>query len=147
MSFVRLESVAPELTRAVQAADADVRRAVAVNAAELAVEMSGLANVVVGEVLEQVHGTGGVDAGGRTAIDAVVADLDEAQWDLQDLVDDGKADPAEHLAAFRRARAASAVAFASDPDPLVAALEGLYEASAAVEDPGPLFNAVSSLLT
>lgn len=146
MSFVRLESVAPDLTQAVQAADAGARRAAAVRAAEIAVEMSGLENATVGEVLARLRGTDGVDVASRTALVSAVAYLDEAQWDLQDLVDEGKAAPAEHLVAFRRARAASAVAFASDPDPLVAALEGIYEASAAVEDPEPLFSTVSSLL-
>jgi hypothetical protein len=70
----------------------------------------------------------------RAALKALVDELDEAAWRLQDGVDAGQADQADYLAAFARARAAMALWFALDADPLEAAMEAAYEAEAATDD-------------
>ena len=70
----------------------------------------------------------------RTALKALVDELDAAAWDLQDDVEAGQADQTDYLAAFGRARAAMALWFALDADPLEAAMEAAYEAEAATDD-------------
>lgn len=54
--------------------------------------------------------------------------------DLQDRVEEGSADRSEYLTAFARARAAMALWFALEADPLTAAMESAYEAEAATDD-------------
>ncbi len=69
----------------------------------------------------------------RTAINKLADDLDAAAWDKQNLSDAGTTTDAEYVAAFRLARAATAVQFALDDD-ADAAAETCYEAQAAVDD-------------
>jgi aminopeptidase N len=70
----------------------------------------------------------------RAALKALVDELDEAAWNMQDEVEAGQADQADYLAAFGRARAAMALWFALDGDPLEAAMEAAYEAEAATDE-------------
>lgn len=70
----------------------------------------------------------------RAELKALIDELDEAAWDLQDEVEAGNTDQANYLAAFGRARAAMALWFALDSDPLEAAMEAAYEAEAATDD-------------
>jgi hypothetical protein len=57
--------------------------------------------------------------------------LDEQQWNLQALIDDGQATSDDQLKAFGRARAVHALWFALDTNPFTAATESIYEARAA----------------
>ena len=77
---------------------------------------------------------------------ALVDELDEAAWDLQRPVHSGGSPESAYLEAFRKARAASAVAFALDPDPHKAAIEAVYEAQAALGDVNPVRSAVLDIL-
>lgn len=146
MGLSRLETLSPGLARAVGSAGEEQCRAAAIVGAALAAERTGLTARAAAEVLDALRDRGVVDADLRSAVDALVAELDEAQWDVQDRVDAGTAGVEDHLVAFRRARAASSVAFAADADARTAALEGLYEASAAVDDLDALLSAVLPVL-
>lgn len=70
----------------------------------------------------------------RVNLSRVVERLDEIAWDLQEGIEDGTATQADYQAAFSRARAAHALWFSLDPDPLVAAKEAAYEAYSATDD-------------
>ncbi|MQA85253.1 MAG: hypothetical protein GEV03_11665 [Streptosporangiales bacterium] len=72
--------------------------------------------------------------------------LDEEQWDLQEQVDAGQALESEHLAAFSKARAATALYYATDDDPQAACAEALYEALATVDDQAELRSLVDGQL-
>lgn len=74
------------------------------------------------------------DSHERNALKALVDALDERAWDIQDEVEAGRAAEQQYLDGFALARAASAVWFALDADPLTAALEATYEAQAARGD-------------
>lgn len=147
MRRTRLALVAADLAQQVEGAGLSRCRAAAIAAARFAVAHSGLEDKRASEALEAaVDGRFG-DTPERTAIDELVATLDERQWDLQDRVEAGEASDEEQLVAFRRARAASAVSFAGESDARVAAAEALYEASFVVDDPGELWTTVGPLLS
>jgi hypothetical protein len=76
----------------------------------------------------------------------LVEELDEAAWDIQDLVEVGAAAEADYLRAFERARAAAAVGAAFDADSRSAGRKALYEAYFAIQDPIALRLAVTTAL-
>ena len=67
-------------------------------------------------------------------VQRLVDELDQIAWKVQAEVHAGRAPEEDYLEAFSSARAASAVAFALDPDPFTAAVESVYEAQSAVRD-------------
>jgi hypothetical protein len=70
------------------------------------------------------------------ALAALVDDLDEAAYALEDYVEEGTACEDAYLKAFQRARAASALLWTLHADPRTAADNSLYEAiGASGEDP------------
>ena len=70
----------------------------------------------------------------RAGVSELVEELDEAQLDVQDAVEAGRAADADHETAFARARTANTLVCALDGDATLAACESLYEANAVVED-------------
>ncbi|MDO7881352.1 hypothetical protein [Antiquaquibacter soli] len=70
----------------------------------------------------------------RATLFRVVERLDEVAWEIQSRIDEGTGTEAEYESAFTRARAAHALWFSLDPDPMVAAKESAYEAYSATDD-------------
>jgi hypothetical protein len=129
----RLETRSAELSQLIEAADADPQRRIAVKVAEAALAAVPLDEPELAPALADLAaGRWGGD--GAQAATMLTDRLDDLAFDLQDEVDEGAAEQAEYLEAFRRARAVSAVAFALDTDPRNAALEAAYEAEAATEN-------------
>ncbi|PUA80514.1 hypothetical protein C7S10_12115 [Nocardioides currus] len=64
----------------------------------------------------------------RLAVEALAARLDQEAWRIQER----EGDSAHYLAAFKQARAASAVFFSLNPDVRGSAADALYEAQAAL---------------
>lgn len=112
----------------------------------LALERTGLSDQRLDRAVEALSAGRLGDGAERSAVLALVEELDEAAWDLQDRVEAGTADHADYLREFARARAAAAVGFAFDRDALVASSEGLYEAFHAVGDASSLRRAVLGAL-
>jgi len=79
--------------------------------------------------------SGVTDGPAHDAVLALVDELDEIAFGLQDRLEAGEDVEAEHRTAFARARAAGAVAMVFDPDELHGTYESLYEAHFALEDP------------
>lgn len=142
----RLDTIAGEIAAKVRESSEVAARAAAVAAAEFAVERTGLNEQHVTLALEALR-RGSLDSNGdlRTALEAVVTELDERYWELQD--EDSPGPPAQDgLKYFGQARAASAVYFAGDADSRLAATEAIYEASAVVDDIGELSSLIMSTL-
>jgi hypothetical protein len=142
----RLGTVASDLVTLVERASNEQRRSAAVAAAEFAVVRSGLDDRRVDDALAAVRDGNTGDTPERSAVEALAASLDAVQWDLQDRAADDESAEAERWIVFGRARAASAVYYASDPSPRDAALEALYEACAVVDDIGELRVVVEPIL-
>ena len=129
----RLETRSAELSRLIEAADADQQRRIAAKAAEAALAAVPIDQPELAAALVDLRSGRRGGAGARSA-EALAERLDETAWDVQDGVDDGSADVAEYDVAYRRARAASALSFALGADPREAALEAAYETEAATDD-------------
>jgi hypothetical protein len=84
------------------------------------------------------------EPGMNTRVQEVAERLDQVAWDIQDAEDEH--DSERYMAAFRRARAASAVTFALDPDS-GSMLESIYEAQAALGSIAAARRVIEPLLT
>ncbi len=130
----RLELVDPDLSlRLARASDVQLRR-IAVVASTFALERTGLDNPDIQEARKVVQEGKYGDHVARQHLQTVVDALDQHQWQLRDLADEGKTEFATYMAAFRRARAAHSLLYAFDTDPFVSAVESIYEANAATND-------------
>ncbi len=131
--IVRLEREAPDLARWVSSADPAACRRAAFEAARLAAEETSLTDPRAKAALAVLEAgeVPGEDA--RSDLALMEAELDEQGWALADRADaEGHA---RYEAAFRRARAASAIVRASEPEPRSAAYEALYETHASSRPP------------
>ncbi len=142
----RLDLIAVDLADRIDRAPASQQRAAALAACRFALDRTGLDDRIVKEGMNALERGGYPNVLLQEKLTLLVEALDEIQWDLQEKVDAGRADQAEYLAAFSRARAAHAVYFALDPDPFVAAVESVYEANAATDDLPGLRQAVTAAL-
>lgn len=142
---VRLAAIAPDLVRRLDSrSDTELANIVAVVAREAAVR-SGLDEPLVASALDRVA-TGETRLSDRSEVEELVARLDEHAWDIQESDDSARYDSQRYLVAFRRARAASAVAFALDRD-REAALESIYEAQASLGSIDAVHRLIEPLLT
>ena len=96
--------------------------------------------------LAALRGGGLGDTAERFGVQQLTDELDEIAWDTQELAEVGTVSRRDYSAAFRRARAAASVGFALISDALIAALEAVYEAQAAVADVDAVRTAVSAVL-
>jgi hypothetical protein len=141
----RLETRAADLSQLIEAAEPDPQRRIAVKVAEAALAAVPLDEPELAPALADLAvGRWGGD--GVQAATTLTDRLDNLAWDIQDEMEEGAAAQAEYLAAFRRARAVSAVAFALHADPRNAALEAAYEAEAATENLGLIRGIVNEVL-
>jgi hypothetical protein len=140
-----LDSVSPELADQLRSTGRDELRRIATAMGDLAAKEVSLSDPRLDRALAALRGGPG---GGKEKVElqALVDELDEAAWQIQARVHSGQAPEDEYLKAFRKARAASAVAFALDPDPRTAATEAIYEAQAALGDVSPVRAAVLDIL-
>ncbi|MDM8531460.1 hypothetical protein QUF63_09835 [Anaerolineales bacterium HSG25] len=84
--------------------------------------------------LKAIEATNYGDLSLQQRVKTVVDELDEIQWTMQDLLDEGKGDQTAYLKAFGHARAAQTIYSALDANPLLAATDAIYEANAATDD-------------
>ncbi len=80
-------------------------------------------------------------------LNRLLQELDERYFDLQDQADDDAEKQIEALHCFGQARAVSALLFSQDPDPVVASMEAVYEASTTTDNSVDLFDAAIQLLS
>lgn len=143
----RLVTVDADLAGKLEGQPPSRLRRAACTAALLAMNHTGLADSRLDAALAAVRD--GVPGGHAecSAAEQVTGELDEIAWDIQDKVDEGTLSYGACREAFGRARAAAAVWLALEPDPFEAALEGIYEAQAALGDLDAIRAAVHDALT
>lgn len=131
----RLDSVDADLSRRLAEASPEQQRAAVAAAVDLAALYTRLAGqpsfALTSEALRAVEARR-TDSALREQIDQLTKDLDEIGFDLSEQADDDPAKYPEYKAAFTRARAVAAIGYALSDDPADAAIEGVYEAFAAV---------------
>jgi len=140
---VRLESAAPGLNTYIRSLPEDQRRRIAWEVAKWSLSKVPVSDPRIDDLVLSPLPI--VDESRRPAVEALCLELDEAAWDIQDLVDEGRAEYAAYVAAFERARAVNALCEAMNPDASRAASEGIYEALAATDDPDGISALVRSV--
>src|ERR1700674_5618083 len=138
----RLKLLDPVLQQMLNGAGAPARRRAALTVSKLAVDRAGIADPRLATALERLQSGGYGDSPERRAVQALTEELDEVAWHVQGQVDTGNADKTDYVKAFAKARAANAVWYALDADPLEAAAEATYEASAAIDNPEAVRTAI-----
>lgn len=121
-------------------------RAVAIAASRFAIERTRLSDPEIDEGLLALESGKYGDSPARSKLGALVGTLDENQWHLQEMLEQGQVDQNTHMAAFQRARAASSLYSALDPEPFAAATNSIYESYHATNDLGGLRAAVSTAI-
>jgi hypothetical protein len=129
----RLETVDKDLVKRLQRATNDELRAAAMNACRHAIAYVGLADQTVVDGLRSLEKAAYGDSSIRSALHSLANSLDEAAWEIEEAAK-GYAELESALAAFSKARVASALEFALDDDALVGAMEAIYEANAATDE-------------
>jgi len=130
----RLHLLPPALAEALDHCNVVQLRRGATRAARLAIEASGLGDPRVDAALAALLSGRTGDGPARDALLRLVDELDRAAWAAQEMSGAGGADREGYARAFRLARSANALWSALDPDPMVAAVDGAYEAHAVLGD-------------
>jgi hypothetical protein len=139
----RLDGSAPVRADALRRANDATRRRVAFAACETAVADAGIDDERVRDGLDCARVGAEMSPAAARDVETLVGELDEIAWHVYE---DERSSEAEYLRAFRRARAAAAVAAALRPDALAASLDAVYEASFGVEDERSVWRAVARAL-
>ncbi len=133
-----LRQIAGRLADQIEAADDEQLRRIGSAIAHAAVDRSGFSHPTITEGLRHLNRSGHPDAELQGCVQSLADQLDADYFEIQAPYDDhedaGKSEP-EVIAAFARARTASAVAAALGEIPRVAAAEAAYEAITATDDP------------
>jgi hypothetical protein len=137
----RLQSRHPDLAALISQKNESALRPAARAVAELAVERTALDDPRSRAALD-THLSAGPVSAHRAALAALADELDNQAWDL---IDD-PTQAARYAAAFAQARAAAALQFSFEDDPLTAALETTYEACFAVPDKRELASRIADAL-
>lgn len=124
----RLGTVDLPLVHEVSGYDTTRLRAAAAAVVRHGLSRAGVSDPRVDAALARLAAGQWGDGPARDELRALVDELDEAAWDAQDA---GRPD---YLPSFARARAAGALDYALDADPLLAALEAAYEVQAGLGD-------------
>lgn len=130
----RLELVAPDLASLIIRAEERTLRDAILAVCRAATE--GMDDPIIRQAMDALEGRKRRDKGLREKLKRLVEDLDEIQWNMREAMETGGLSEDTYLEAFSRARAANALYFALDPDPVNGALEAIYEAYAAMGDLG-----------
>lgn len=125
----RLATIAPDLVTQLTSLPEDEQRRIASALAHEAASRTGLGGEVAGESAE-----------------ALASRLDEAAWSIQERHEAGQATEHEYLDAFEKARAAWALHYAVEPEPITAVLDTAYETQAALGSLDQLRRVLQSLL-
>ena len=140
---VSLDSAFPGLVRQLEAANPEGQLAVALAAAQTAIRRTQLREYRVDAAVSAKR-IG--ESAEREDVRVLSDELDEVAWTIQARMHQGAAAEEEYTRAFRRARAASALFFALDENPLSAAIQALYEAHHAIGDAEALRQVVDRIL-
>lgn len=125
----------PELAlRIEQATEVELRIIVVKVCDSVLKENNLLTEPTVIVAVEAIHDSNYGDHVLTQNLESLVETLDEIPWDIGEKVENATAEYVERASAFRRARAANALLYALEIDPLLAATNSIYEAHAATSD-------------
>lgn len=142
----RLYAAAKVLAARLRNASPSQQRAASRLACQLAMQASALRFPVALAALHELQSTGSLSDQRVTELSGLASSLDKTYFDRQDGPVETSASGTDALRLFSQARAVSALSLAGGKNPLVAALESIYESGAAVDDAHSVYDAVLNLL-
>jgi len=145
--FNRLETASKSLSSRIAVAKPEQLRNACVVACRLALQATALDIPITLESLEQLQQNGKLSQDRIAELKDLIAQFDERYFDMQEKADDGADLQTEVLRLFRQARAVSALSFAGEEDPTIAASESIYEASMAVDNQSEFFSLIENIIT
>jgi hypothetical protein len=131
LEFVRLSTVDPELVSEIRAQKPHAQAEISASVGVWIVGEVGLDDPRITAGVSALQSRGATESAIIDGVKAVADELDDFAWDIQDQVDEGAKSQSDYVEAFARSRAATSLWYAFDTDPLVSALESVYEAQAA----------------
>lgn len=134
MTATRIELISPELRKRLDSASDAQLRQIAAAVSRVIVERVGISHPAVTRALECLAKSEPPSDELRAEVQDYADGVDSAYLDLSDALESGRISQEQVSAAFSKARAASAVAFALSSSALLAASEATYEAASAVDD-------------
>src|SRR5437870_2798497 len=143
---IALETVAPGLAGRLEEMTPGQQRTCVVAGARMAAMRTALVDPRIEAATAAAEAGRYGESPQRQDLQELTEELDEAAWDIQERVHRGAAREEAYLTAFRKARASSAWWCALDESPLKAAIEGLYEAHHAINDPAALAALIDRVL-
>ncbi|MDR0488422.1 MAG: hypothetical protein LBG99_03310 [Propionibacteriaceae bacterium] len=133
--MTRLFAEYPDLVKDLEYLDETRYRLLAVKVCRRAIFLNGIQDERIEVILSMLESGASSSEQDRRYLEDLSTEYDELYFRLSEVEafehDQLKED---YLDMFRKARAVAAVLFVTDPDPLVAVHEGIYEALASVED-------------
>lgn len=138
----RLQVTEPGLLKLLLPESGDRLRKVAIAVSELALDASGLHSPLVAQAIGELSEGKPIQPALRAELQHLVDELDEEYFKLKEEAESADSEPslrdddptAPWRVMFHKARAAAAVLFACEDDPLFAAAEATDEARVAVHD-------------
>jgi len=146
-TFQRLELIAPDLSRRLGRATASQLRDIRAAVCHLAVCHVRLDDQIINEALSVLDGSRPASPTLCQTATERVDQLDLDYFTLQESADEGRASQDDVRVAFRRARAASAVAIAIAGPDADTTRETIYEAAAATENVTELESLADAIFT
>ncbi|MFT3684735.1 MAG: hypothetical protein QM783_07350 [Phycisphaerales bacterium] len=142
----RLEILSASLAAKLYEAPLIKQRLACVAACELATKKARVENPLVVNALGQLRNGHVFTPQEKAEIDAIVAQLDDEYFNLQEEAEAGGVSAEDYLRVFAKARAIAAISFAGSKEKAALA-EAIYEAAAAVgSDKAELFSYVDAAL-
>jgi len=138
---MRLEAIEPHLAGKIRTSDSGRQRKIVLLACQFAMNVAPVGNAVVTQALSALEHDQRFTVEQIAELNRLLQELDERYFDLQDEADDDAEKQIEALHCFGQARTVSALLCGQDPDPMVASMEVVYEASATTDKPVDLFDA------
>lgn len=140
----RLDSIAPQLSKALSNLEADRLKSVKLAACKYAIEsLNHQPGDLVAYATNELAESGKLSKDIRDRLASIAYTLDERYYALsEDEPDDEEA----YMPFLSQARALNAIAYAGEDDPFESASEAIYEASQAVKDSGAFFAYINSLI-
>jgi hypothetical protein len=145
LEFVRLSTVDPDLVSEIRAQEPDAQAEISTSVGVWIVGELRLDDPRIIAAVGALGSRGATESAIIDGVKAVADELDDVAWDIQDQVDEGTRSQSDYVEAFARSRAATSLWYAFESDPLVSALESVYEAQAAC-DPDIVRSVVHSVI-
>jgi hypothetical protein len=147
MNETRIELISPNLRRQLNSASETKLRQIAAAVCQEIIERVAISNPVITQALKQLNSFPPAEGCLQNQVQTFAEELDSAYLDLSDECENGRASREQVFTDFSKARAASAVAFALDSNPVIATSEAIYEAASAIDNSAVIISIAEKILS